>query len=163
MSESNGEMAQVAFEIPKETKELAKLKLDHGGLSRELRETLTRIAHGAEASELQRVKDNLETLRDERSELKQQRDSIENQLADVERKIERAEQKLDRLRDMETEYEGRLKAIEDEMHEKSMKVWPTHGKIQRLAEEYDREPEEIVSQLKERNPNLPNHQFTEGV
>lgn len=163
MSESNGDMAQIAVEVPRETKELAKNKLDHGGLSREMRELLARIAHGEDVAQVKRVRDNLENLRDERMKLKTKRDEIANRIADVERKIERSEAKLDRLRDRESEYEGRLKAIEQDMHQDGISVWTTHPEVERVADEYDRDPLDVVSDLKERNPDLPPERFEEGL
>jgi len=162
MSE-NEEMVQLVVEVPKETKEVAKRNLEYGGLSREVRNTLARIAHGEETAELQRVKDNLEDLRDKRSELKQSRDEIENKLSDIERKIERNEKKLDRLRDMESEYEGRLMSIEEQMIEDEIRVFHDHGQILSVAQEYGLEPIDVINDLQERNPDLPDKQFRSGI
>lgn len=152
-------MEQVVVEVDKDTKELAKRKLEHGGLSREIRNTLARIAHGEEQGEAQRVKDNLEDLRDRRAELKQKRDGIENELQDIERKIERAENKLESLRDAEQEYIGRLKSIEERMEEDGMRVWEEHGKVQSVAREYGKEPSDVLEDLRERNPGFEDRQF----
>lgn len=162
MSDSE-EMVQLVVEVPKNTKEVAKRNLEYGGLSREVRHTLARIAHGEETAELQRVKDNLEDLRDQREEYKRKRDEIENELSDVERKIERNEQKLSRLRDMESEYEGRLMSIEDQMIQDGMRVFPDHGQILSVAQEYGQEPLDVINDLKERNPDLPDEQFQSGI
>lgn len=153
------EMEQLVVEVPKNTKQIAKRNLEHGGLSREVRATLARIAHGEEVAEVRQVKDNLEDLRDERANLKQKRDTIENELQDVERKIERGEAKLERLRDIESEYEGRLKGIEERMQQEDMHVWPEHGVVKSTAEDYGQEPDDIIQDLRERNPELPDEQF----
>lgn len=160
---TTGEMTQLVVEVPENTKEIAKKNLEHGGLSRVVRETLARIAHGEEIAEAKRVKDHLETLRDERATLKQERDRIENELQDVERKIERAEQKLDRLRNIEGEYEGRLQSIEDRMHEERHHFWESHNEIVEVADTYGREPREVLNDIRQRNPELPDGLFREGI
>lgn len=156
-------MEQLVVEVPKETKEVAKRKLPHGGLSSEVRDALARIAHGEEVAELKKVKDNLEDLRDKRADLKQQRDDIENQLQDVERQIERAETKLSQLRDLENEYEGRLKGLERRMHEDEIHVWLTFPEVEDIAEEYDKQPVDVINDLKDRNPGLPDEQFESKI
>jgi len=153
------QMEQLVVEVPKETKQIAKRNLEHGGLSREVRATLTRIAHGEEVAEVKKVKDNLDDLRDTRADLKQQRDTVENELQDVERKIERAENRLDQLRDVESEYKGRLKAIEDRMYDDEMHIWPDHGMVKSAAQEHGKEPSEIIDDIRDRNEDLPSEQF----
>lgn len=160
---SDKEMVRVYAEVPKRSKKIAKRKLEHGGLTREIRECIERIAHGAEVSEKQRLKDDLEEMRDERQGLKQERSRIDDDLDALERKIERAENKLDQLRDKEGEYEGALRMIEESMHEDGMCVFEGHGQVQEAAELGNCSQDDVVNDLKNRNPTLPDSRFNEQL
>lgn len=153
---------QINVEVPATTKELAMRELEHGGLTRVVRETLERVAHGEQSTEIERVKDQLSDLRDTRQDLQKERNAIDDKLDDVERKIERAESRLDELRDKEGEYDGALQMVEERMHSDGMRVFPEHAKIQDAASVGDCSPEDVIDDLRERNPELPDTQFTEG-
>jgi chromosome segregation ATPase len=156
------EMAQINVRVPERTKELAKNELGHGGLTQLVRKEMERVAHGGDVTEKNRIQDRLEKLRDERQELKTERNQINDRLDDVERKIERAESELDAIRNKEGEYEGALQVIEDQMHEKGMRVWEGHGQVEDVALLGDCDPVDVVADLKERNPDLPKEQFEMG-
>jgi len=166
MSDDGEDMEQINVKVPARTKELAKQRLEHGGITRVVRESLTRVAHGEEASEKERVKDHLEELRDERRELKNERNQIDDKLDELDVKIERAEDRLDELRDKEGEYEGALQMIESairgEDRERPMNVFVGHGQVEHAAELANCSQEDVIEDLKERNPNLPDSRFTKG-
>jgi len=153
------ETAAVNVQVPERTKELAKDKLEHGGITRVVTEALANVAHGAKTTEMERVKDSLRDLRDERQGLQNERNKIDDQLDDIERKIERAEERLESLRDKEGEYEGALSAIEAEMRDEDISVFPSHGRVTSAAEVGGCDPEKVIADLKERNPELPDERF----
>ena len=157
------ETEQINVEVPKRTKELAKEELEHGGLTRVIRERLSEIAHGAESTKKERLKDQLEELRDERKKLKGERMEIDEQLDVVERKIERAESKLDELRDTESEYEGALQIIEEQMHNDGIRIFVGHGRVRDAAKIGNCTEQDVINDIQQRNPNLPEEQFTEGI
>ena len=152
-------MAQVNVEVSQRTKELAKEKLNHGGLSDVIRDTLSRIAHGEATTERQKVQDELRDLRTKRKELKSDRAEIDEQLDLIEVKIERAEQRLNELQDKEGEYEGALTMLENEMQEKGMSVWPDHGKVKEVADIGSCSAGDVIGDLKERNNGFEDDRF----
>ena len=163
MSDSEEDTERVTAEVPKRDKEIAKAKLDHGGISREIRKTITRIAHGAEISERERLKEDMETWRTKRREKVHKKQSLENEIDELDVKIERAENQLDELRDKQGEYEGALQMIEDDMHEHEMRVWEGHGKVEQAASLGDCAVEDVINDLRDRNPDLPETQFSKGT
>jgi len=160
---SDEETERVTAEVPKRDKEIAKAKLDHGGISREIRKTITRIAHGVEISERERLKEDIETWRDQRRKKVHEKQSIENEIDEYNVKIERAENQLDELRDKQGEYEGALQMVEDDMHEHGMSVWPDHGKIEHAASLGGCNPKDVINDLQDRNPDLPTEQFSRST
>lgn len=160
---NNDETGRVTVEVPKRDKEIAKAKLDHGGISREVRKTITRIAHGVEISERERLKEDIKTWRDERRATVHKKQSLENQIDEFDVKIDRAETQLDELRDKQGEYEGALQIIEEDMHKVGMCVWEEHAKVEHAASLGDCSVGDVMDDLQDRNPDLSESQFSEGV
>lgn len=158
-SSDNEEYEQIHAKVPKDTKELAKRKLEHGGITRVVREELERVAHGEEAREIERVQDNLDDLREERRKKKRERDNIESDLDEIERKIERAERRLNKLRDKKGEYQGMLKMIEEQMRENGMAVDPGHKQVLDAAEAGNCSPEDVITDLQDRNQDIDDDRF----
>lgn len=160
--EEDTEYKQLVVNVPKRTHGIAKKKLDHGGLTRVVREALSRVAHGERTTEKERVKDHLRELRDNRRELMNERSDLNNRLDKLEIEIERTENRLDVLRDREGEYDGALQLIEQNM-EDGMQVFVGHAMVEQAAEMGDCGQEDVLDDLKERNPDYPESQFSEGL
>lgn len=156
-------MAQINVKVPRDTKELAKKQLDHGGLSERVRQELEWIAHGEEVSEKKRLKDRLEDLRSDRQEKKVERANLDREIDELNRKIERVEDQLDSLRDKEGEYEGALQMIEESMREDGMRVFEGHGQIKEAASIGDCSQQTVIQDLQERNGDLPEGRFEQGT
>lgn len=156
---SERDKQQVAAEVDRETYEAAKKRLDYGGISKLIRESLQAVAYGESYNEKQRVKARLEQEREERTELRNKRADIDRQLENKDRVIERLENKLDSIRDKEGEYDGFLQSLETEMHESGLRVFPEHKQVKKAATLGNCEPEDVIADLKERNPDLPEQQF----
>lgn len=149
----------VSARVDKDTYEAAKKRLDHGGVSREIRQTIEAIAHGAVESEKERLKQQLEEERKERSRLRNERAEIDRKLENKDRVIERLENRLDAVRDKEGEYEGALQMIESDYLLEGGHVFLEHKQIQKAAGLGNCDPEDVIADLKERNPAVPNEQF----
>lgn len=158
----DGEYEQVNVKVPKRTKELAKKQLEHGGISRVIREALEREAHGERTTERARVKDHLNDFREERRSKKSKRDRLNDDLDELDVKIDRAEQRLDELDDREGQYEGVLTALDEHLAEGGH-VFPDHGMVERAAEVGGCAPQDVIDDLRDRNPDLPDERFKQMV
>jgi len=149
---------QVIFKADSETVKEAKAKLDHGEMSEILRTALDRVAHGADVAEEARLNDRLKTLREGRRELRQERDNIEQELEEVNRKIERVETRLEELREQDGEYDGVLAMLETDLSD-GARVMQNTPKVKKAAKIGDCEPQDVIGDLKERNPDVPDMAF----
>ena len=149
---------QVTFNMDEQTVEEAKDKLEHGEMSEVLREALREVAYGADVAEESKLTDRLRTLREKRRVKRQERDSIESTIDEIDRKIERVEQRLDTLREQEGEYDGVLAMLEEDLDE-GVRMIETSTKVKRAATIGGCNTEDVINDLKERNPNIPDRAF----
>lgn len=140
--------------------EQAKENCEHGELSEELRRTVTRLAYGAETTERERLREELETHRENIRGLQQEIQAKQNELSEERRKAERVEERLDAMRDMDAHYEGMLDAIESDLKD-GKRVWADQPRIQKAAETAGVSTQEVLGTLRERNPDLPAEAFQE--
>jgi len=148
----------VTFKTDETTLEQAKANLEHGEMSQRLRQTLEAVAYGADVAEETRLTDRLQSLRENRRSLRQERDNIESDLDETNRKIERVEQRLDSLREQDGQYDGVLAMLEEDLHT-GVRILGGSDKIKRAAELGDCSVQDVVDDLKERNPDVPEKAF----
>jgi len=149
---------QINFTIDGDAKELAKNHLEHGELSERLRETVRAIAFGEEVSQHQKLKKRLENLRDTKDDLRAEKRELEAKIEDVEQKISRVEERVDKLDRREDQYSASLEMLEDQLMS-GAHVFPGHGQVMKAAKMGEKEPEDVIDDLKERNPSVPDYAF----
>jgi chromosome segregation ATPase len=144
--------------VDADVKQKLKRDLEHGELSERLREEANRIAYGSETAERERVQRELVELREERRDLNDEISSLQHERDEVERKIERAEHRLSELEDKAGEYDGVLAMLEEDLSE-GARVFHGTEKVKRAAEIGNCDPEDVIADLQERNPNVPDLAF----
>jgi len=149
------------FKVDKQALEDAKESCEHGELSEELRRTVQRLAYGGETTKRERVKDELEELREKKREVIVEKQQLQSKEQELERKIQRKEQELDGLQDTEAEYTGMLETIEADLHD-GARVWGTMPKVEKAAHRADKTTAEVIQDLQERNPDIPDKAFRES-
>lgn len=162
MSDDDEETKRITVIVPKAVHETAKKKLKHGGISREVRESLRRVAFGEDMNQRSRLEQQLEELRDERQELRAERREIDAKIENVESKIDGIQDDISQLSSEEERYESKLEELEYRVREDGTRLDPNNGHVERVANEAQREPEAVVNDLKERNPDVPDYAFEEG-
>lgn len=153
---------QINFTVDSDAKELAKEKLDYGELSKRLRQTVEQIAFGEDVSKHTQLQQRLETLREEKDELRGKRRKIDADLETVEQKITRVEEQLSELDKREDRYEAALEMLEESLAEGG-RVFPDHGQVVRAARLGNVDEDQVIEDLKERNPSVPAHAFVNGI
>lgn len=158
---SNGK-SQINFTVEEAAKDLAKDKLDHGELSTELRETIHRIAYGQEISKRERLQRQLADLRDDKDSIRSTIREKQAELEEVEDKITRVEERLDGMERREDKYDATLQMLEEKLYDGG-RVFEDHGQVLKAAKIGGKEPEDVITELKERNPSVPDHAFVQGI
>ena len=151
----------VNFKANSQTVKEAKDKLEHGEMSEELRARLDEIAHGADVSEENRLMDRLQTLREDRRDAESKISKWQEERDELDRKIERIETRLDELRDQEGEYDGVLAMLEADLQD-GVRIMEGTDKVKRAAQIGDCEPSDVIQDLKDRNPDIPDEAFRQA-
>lgn len=159
---SDADQTRIIFNIDEDTKELVQNKLEHGELSKLLRQEVEEIAFGEEVSKRSKLEKRLDGLRDRRDELQSEQDRIAAELKEVESKIDRIESRLDELESREDNYEVALEMLEDQLAD-GAHIFPQHGQVQKAAHIAEIEPEDVITDLKDRNPSVPEYAFMDRL
>jgi len=154
--------AQIGFKIDKHAKELAQEKLEFGELSKILRGEVHRVAFGEEISKRERLDQRLQELREEKDELRSEKRQIETDIEEVETKITRVDSQREGLERQEDRYEASLEMLEETLAEGG-RVFEDHGQVMKAAKIGGKEPEDVVEELQERNPSVPDHAFVQAL
>jgi len=119
-------------------------------------EALWQYLGGAKASNIER---RIQDIEDTVAALDREAESIEHERAEKERKLETLKTELERMEERDT-YENGLADLEDILDD-GKNVDPGHGKVEKVANKYGRTPEQVIEDLKDRNPDLPDDRFDE--
>jgi len=150
--------AQINFTVEDDAKQLAKEKLEHGELSTELRETIHRVAFGEKISKREQSRKRLAELRDEKDAKRSEIRDAEAELEEIEDKIARVEERLDNMERREDKYEASLEMLEESLQQ-GEHVFEDHGQVIKAAKVGGKETEDVIAELKDRNPMVPDHAF----
>jgi len=151
----------VTFNAPEDTFQKAKAKLEYGELSEELRSALEQIAHGTDVSEQERTKDLLKEKRKQKRKKQRKITNRQNEVEELNREIERLEDKLDTLAEQDGQYDGFLQSLDEHLHNGNH-VFTGHKQIEKAAELGDCSQEDVLADLRDRNPSISDEQFKEA-
>jgi len=148
----------VNFKADEKLHNAAKQNAEHGELSQRFREVLKELAYGAAATERERVQERLTSLRDQRRDVDADIQRLKSKRDELDRKIERAERKLNELQELDGKYDGMLETIESQLHD-GVRFPPGGPPIQKAAGIIDATADDVIADLKERNPDVPDAAF----
>lgn len=157
------ELARVVADVPKTVKEAAQDKLEYGGLTREVEELLERIAFGEDLGQRSRIERRLEQLDDEMRGLREERRELDAQIENTEQQRKALEQKLSNLTTKEDKFDAKLEELESRLLDEGTRLDPDHPAVKRAAATGGTEPEGVIEELKERNPEVPGYAFKQAM
>lgn len=157
------EMVQISVNVPKSAKETAKQKLDYGGLSREVRDRINEIAFGADLNQRSRLERQREELQGELREARERRREADADIETLEERIAAIDEKLSNLTTREEKYEAKLEELESQLRRDGVRVDVDQPAVGRAAATGGVEPEGVIKTLKERNPDVPDFAFEDGL
>lgn len=165
MSDAPGdeEMVRVNVEVPKSVRDTATEKLEYGGLSREIRERLHEIAFGPELTQRTRLERRRESLKDDLREKREARRKIETEIETLENRILAVDEKLASVTSREDKFEAKLEELESQLRRDGIRVFTDHPAVGRAAATGEVEVEGVIRELKDRNPDVPDFAFENGL
>lgn len=148
---------RLVAEIPAELKDL--VDADRRTNKEVVKAALWREFGGERKSSLER---RIEEKKHRISMIESERNERNRELEDERTELDALEQKLGAVEEQADEYEAVLRDIETLMHEDGGSVFPEHGRVRDAADAGNVDAEEVIDDLRERNPSLPDGQFTSG-
>lgn len=159
---SDDETVRVTHIVPEHVRDAAKGKTEHGELSEHVRNVYRRIAFGEDVAEHETVRMELERVRDEKDDIRRKIREFQSDLEAIERKEARLEEKLSQHTSRQDKYEGHLESLETQLAQ-GAHISTTHPGVERAANVADVEKDEVIEELQERNPSVPDHAFVDAM
>lgn len=159
---SDDDHVRVNHRVPEHVRDAAQNQTKHGELSELVRGLYQRVAFGEEVEERESIKKELERTRGKKDEVRAEIREMQASLQSLETKETRLEGKLSEFVDDEQKYTGHLESLESDIYE-GFRVDKGHGGVVRASNVIDCEPEEVIEDLKERNPEIPDRAFESGL
>lgn len=159
---SDDDTVRVNHIVPRHVREAAQKKTDHGELSERVRSLYRRTAFGEDYDENATIKMELERVRDEKDEKRAKMRELRAELESLESKETRLEEKVSKHESLEQKYEGHLESLESAL-KSGNSLSEKDARVEMAANTGECEPEEVIQTLKERNPEIPDHAFTQAV
>jgi TolA-binding protein len=157
-----GKDALINFRVDEATREEARDVLDHGELSENLRRYTRRLVYGETHSRQERLEERLATLEEEREDLRARKREIEAQIEQTETEVARIRDQLTEVERQSERYDSALTMLEEILYAGG-RVYPGHGQVDRAADLGDRTGDQVIEDLRERNPGIPDHAYVDGA
>lgn len=152
------ELVQVSHLVPKSVREDAQENSGHGDLSDAVRMAYRTIAYGDDYQNTTRLKQRLERAKNEYRRLVEEKEAIEAEMHDCEERIRSLREQLDEAQKADERYEQLLEELEEKLYAGSH-VFPNHGDVIEAAEIGSVSEQEVIDELRERNPEIPEDAF----
>lgn len=150
---------RVVADIDAETHSLLKERLEHGEMSELIREVAGTVAYGGgwdrsniKERQLRKERQELRQLREQRRELDAKIETKEETIRELEHEREQMESEEERL-------EGALWSFEQTFRAGETRAVEENTQLQSIANEFKLDVEDVQSQLRERNPDVPECAF----
>lgn len=162
MSDDGDETVRVNHLMDRELREAAQENTEHGELSEHVRRVYKTAAYGDAEGRRSQLQMELEQTRDEKDRLRSEIRGLQSEMENVERREARLEERMESVREDDQKYEGHLESIETALLN-GQHIFEGHGAVKRAAETGRKDPSEVIADLKERNPNVPDYAFAESM
>ena len=159
---SDDDRVLVTVLVDEHARDAAQDRTEHGEISERLRSEVNRLAFGEDVEERESVKRELERTRDNKDDLRAKIREFQNELQSLESKETRLEERLSNFVDDEQKYIGHLESLESQLYE-GANVDSGHGGVKRAANVAKCDPEDVIDELKERNPEIPEYAFEKAL
>lgn len=159
---SDDKHKRVNHRVPEHVRDAAQDQTEHGELSELVRGLYRRVAFGEDVEQHETAKMELQRVRDEKDEKRSRIRELQTDLEALERKETRLEERVSEHQGRKQKYLGHLESIEGSLLD-GKNVWTGHGKVQRAAQVAGCDTDAVIEDLKDRNPEIPDHAFRSAM
>lgn len=156
--DDDDELVQVSHLVPKSVKEQAHANSEYGELSEAVRDAYRVIAYGDAYAGPARLRQELEKLRNDRERTESELDDLRDRLDVLDQREAELERRIDEAEARETSFDDAIDSLEADLRD-GMAVFPDHGRVQSLVAGSEYTADDIIAELRERNPSLPEAAF----
>lgn len=152
------DQVQVSHLVPEQLRDDAKANAEHGELSEAVRQVYRIVAYGEDRESVGRLKLELEQARLKQKKLDEQREQIAEEIETATERIDSLESRIDDAETRDDRYVRKLESLEASVRE-GFRVFAEHADVKEAAKMNGTDPTQVISDLQERNPELPDEAF----
>lgn len=152
------DVVRTTIRMPRNLRDEAKAQAEHGQLSEMVRDVFREIAFGEDINKREQYKRQLERIRDDKDDIRADIRDLQTELEKLEAQEARLEERLNETTSLRDKYDGMLEMLEHELYS-GENIFAEHAAVKRAARTSNLEPDQVIEELKERNPEIPEYAF----
>lgn len=155
---SDDEKVQTTTLMKRHVRDTAHEKTEHGEMSERVRALYREVAYGEVYDEREQLQTRLDNLTEKLAEKRRKKNDLESDISDIEAKVDKVQRRLSEQNTESAEYKAHLESIESMLHD-GQRVTTQMSAVETAAEKKGVTREDVIEQLKERNPDVPEAAF----
>ena len=156
------EMEQVNHLVPADVKAQASAVANWGDLSEAVRNVYAAFARSGGDEDVVRLQAELESVQTQREVIREQVESLQAELESLDEREAELQRQIQAAEEEATTYQSLLDELLDAL-DSGQSVWPEHGGVEDAASVKGCTPDDVIDDLKDERPHLPDNRFTEGA
>lgn len=135
-------------------------RLEHGEWSSIVKEVARTIAGGDGHPKVAAIEGMLHNRKQRLREARQKRREAEARIESLEEEIQDLQHQRERIETLDERYDAALEQLESSFRRGELgRLFPDHAAVRDLADDYEKVPIDVIDDLRERNPDVPNYAF----
>ena len=147
-----------SFILPEHLKDAGLRNSEHGEMAERCRDQFRRVGYGEEVQNEEALRRELETVRNKKDEVDAEIRDLQSERERLARKETRLEERVEKTDSRKEKYDGMLESAESLLAQGGH-VYPHHPIIKNAADLMKITTEEVIDDLKDRHPAIPDHAF----
>lgn len=153
------EKSKWTADIDKEIAEKAEMRLEYGEKT-EIIERVAEVIANRGLDERTPYDARIRQLKTQLREKRLERDEIQDEIDEMENEIETLVDKRERFESPEDKLEGALASLDSLLRRSGMHIHEEQVQVVDVAREHGLSAEQVVGRMKQRNPDVPPHAFS---
>lgn len=154
----SSEQSRYSFLIDEHLKDAGLRNSEHGEMAERCRDVFRRVGYGEDVQNEEALRRELNTVREKKDDVDAKIRDLQSERERLARKETRLEERVSKSDSRKEKYDGMLESMESLLAQGGH-VDPTHPIVKNAANLMKITPENVIDDLRDRHPAIPDHAF----